>query len=99
MEEEAIKTLANAESDTNGTSLITIYIAANTNLWLVKDHVNAELKTASNIKNKNVGKSVTTALKSVLHQLSVTKELPSNGMVLCAGEYSLPKNIISQQYI
>ena len=98
MELEQIKLLATAESVLNGTSLITLYLPSNTNLWLVKDHFSKELKTASNIKNKNIGKSVAEALKLVQHQLKMITILPTTGMVLCAGTYQY-KDTTTNQYI
>ena len=92
MELNTIKQLAQAESNVRGTSLVTIYLPANGNLWLTRDHVAQELKTASNIKNKNVGKAVAEALRSIGYQLKVLKEVPTNGLVICGGSYSLPES-------
>jgi len=61
--------------------------------------VNQELKTASNIKNKNVGKAVTEALRSVSYQLKILSNLPTNGLVICAGRYNLHTDTINPQYL
>jgi peptide subunit release factor 1 (eRF1) len=55
--------------------------------------MNKELKTASNIKNKNVGKAVTEALRSVSYRLKILSDMPNNGLVICAGQYSFPNTI------
>lgn len=92
MEIDTIKQLAQAESNVRGTSLVTIYLPANSNLWLARDHVAQELKTASNIKNKNVGKAVAEALRSIGYRLKTLKDIPENGLVICGGSYALPES-------
>ena len=82
--------LSQAESDVKGTSLITLYLPSGGNLWLARDHINQELKTATNIKNRNVGKAVADALRSVSYQLKTLRDLPLNGLVICAGKYNIP---------
>jgi len=98
MELSTIKSLSNVESIVNGTSLITLYIPANNNLWLAVDHIDHETKTASNIKNKNVGKAVTIALKSVSYHLKNLQKIPTNGIVVCAGTFmqNIPITELSQ---
>jgi peptide subunit release factor 1 (eRF1) len=59
--------------------------------------VNQELKTASNIKNKNVGKAVAESWRSVSYKLKTLGELPVNGLVICAGRYTSPKGIETTQ--
>ncbi len=98
MELENIKTLISAESIYKGTSLISLYIPSNCNMWLVKDHITSELKTADNIKNKNIGKAVAESLKMILHNLKMIKNIPDNGMVLCSGEYRY-MSISTNQYV
>ena len=81
--------LTKATSVTNGTSLITLYLPAGMNLWLAREHIISESKLTSNIKSKQVGSAVTSALKSVSYQLKLLEEIPSNGMVIVAGEQCL----------
>lgn len=82
-----IVSLAKCMSAINGTNLITLYIPAKYNLNLIVKQLNAELSTASNIKDKNVRKSVTTTLKRSIDNISTMPIIaPSNGLVLCAGE-------------
>ena len=83
-----IKELSNLKSQTGGTSLVTLYIPSGYSLNLITKKLTTELSTGSNIKDKNVGKSVITALKSSLQLLKTTNghNAPENGLVLCAGE-------------
>lgn len=57
----------------------------------MREHANKEFKTASNIKNKNVGKAVKEAWRSIIYKLKILNELPTNGLTICAGRYKLPK--------
>jgi len=82
-----VSSLAKCVSAINGTNLITLYIPANYNLSLIVKQLNGELSTASNIKDKNVRKSVITTLKRSIENISTMPNIaPSNGLVLCAGE-------------
>ena len=99
MEVETIKALLNAESVIKGTTLLTIYLPSNSNIWLATEHINPELKTTANIKNKNVSRAVTNALKSVLYKLKTINKISEYGMVICAGEYGLPIGITQPQYL
>ena len=96
---EQIKALVGAESVVKGTSLITLYLPAGGNLWLSRDHVNAELKTTPNIKNKNLGKAVAAALRSISYQLKILSNIPPNGLVICAGDYSLNNEVANNQHL
>ena len=82
-----IEHLANARSATGGTSLITLYMLGNTNVWLGTSKLNQEMSAASNIKSKQVRKDVKAALRSSLHLLKTYKggKTPANGLILCAG--------------
>ena len=86
MTQELLKLLAQARSATTGTSLITLFITPNTDLWLSNKKLTTELSTASNIKSKQVRKAVITALKSCLQVLSGLNKAPKNGYVLLAGQ-------------
>jgi peptide subunit release factor 1 (eRF1) len=58
-----------------------------------------EIKTAINIKNKQVGKSVVNSLKMIQHKLHLLKVIPANGIVLCSGEYRLSCGTSSGSYV
>lgn len=81
-----IESLRDARSETGGTSLITMYISANSKLDITTKSLIKELSTSQNIKSKAVKTSVQTALKSCL-QICKTygHTAPENGLVLCAG--------------
>jgi peptide subunit release factor 1 (eRF1) len=93
MEKSLIENLMLCESVLNGTNLVTLYIPVGTNLWLVRDHINKEIKTSTNIKNKNIGKSVKDALNSINYKLKMLDSIPPNGICLCAGNFNCPSNI------
>lgn len=59
--------------------------------------MNQELKTVSNIKNKNVSKNVSESLRSISYKLKILSTIPDNGLVICAGQYLLPDTIDEQQ--
>lgn len=65
-----------------------IFIPSGYSLALVSKKISTEISTASNIKDKNVGKLVSSALKSSLLLIKSYKGFiaPVNGLVLCAGE-------------
>jgi len=83
-----LKELSKARSQTGGTSLITMLIAGGGSMSLVTKKLTAELSTSTNIKDKTVGKSVATALKSCIGLIKSSKwhNAPENGLVLCSGE-------------
>lgn len=82
-----VKDLANATSQTNGTSLVTIYVPDKNNLTLTISKITSELATSQNIKDKLVRSSVQSALKSGLYKVKSFANINSeNGFVLCAGE-------------
>ena len=84
---ELVEYLSQARSASGGTSLITIYLPGDYNIWLASDLLTQERSTASNIKDKKVRKDVFAALKSSMYQLKMYKKAnaPKNGLVLCAG--------------
>lgn len=52
-------------------------------------HLNQELKTASNIKDKNVRNPVTKALKNLLNNINKftdKNKVPTNGLVMLSGQ-------------
>ena len=84
-----LKGLMTAKSTIGSTTLVTLYVASGQNLWLARDLISTEIKTAVNIKSKQTSKLVISALKMLESKLKLYKETPSNGMVLFAGDFSL----------
>jgi peptide subunit release factor 1 (eRF1) len=91
---ETIEKLRTVKSAIGGTSLVTLYIEHLKSMWLFKDHVIKEIKTASNIKDKNVSKAVINALKMIQHKLNMLKVVPDNGIVLVSGEFKLDESYV-----
>lgn len=82
-----VQWLSQQRSETNGTSLITVYIPSGYSLSLITKKLVLEQSTGTNIKDKNVGKAVLSALRSSLQTLKSygKHNAPENGLVLCAG--------------
>lgn len=55
------------------------------------EHINKELSTAPNIKNKQLRKSVIQNLQTINYQLKTIKNIPETGLVVCAGNYTIKK--------
>lgn len=70
----------------NGTSMLSLTIPSNTNLWLTITKLQHEYKTASNIKDRSNRQSVQDALKSAIFQLKLLKTIPTNGIALFSGK-------------
>ena len=70
-----------------GTTLVTYTLPSYGNIWLSIEHLENELGTAKNIKDKNVRKAVNNALKSGIYQLKFCKKkkAPKNGLIMCSG--------------
>jgi peptide subunit release factor 1 (eRF1) len=85
---QELQELSLLKSATGGTSLVTIYISGSSNMTFVTGMICRELSTASNIKDKNVRKGVTTALKSCASYLKSYKYCvaPQNGLIMLSGE-------------
>lgn len=83
---ELVKKLSVLKSSINGTDLVTLYIPPNYSLAIVTESIVTELGTASNIKDKNVRKSVISSLKSCQQTIKSSKyhKAPENGLVLLA---------------
>ena len=67
------------------TSLVTYLVSKDTNLWLTVPKFKAELKTASNIKDKTNRQNVQGAWRSILSLVKNIKEVPVNGMAIFVG--------------
>lgn len=89
-----IESLSQAESSSQGTSLITYYLPADTSLWLPIEKLTQEQGTASNIKSRVVRQSVQSAIRSSLQLLKSysNAKTPENGMILCAGDITFNNN-------
>lgn len=70
----------------NATSMITLIIPGNTNLWLSIKKMENEYGSASNIKDRENRQSVQQALRSTIYQLKQLKQLPPNGIALFSGK-------------
>lgn len=81
-----IRDLIGCRSESGGTSLVTYYLPANSNLWLACQRLSNEISLAGNIKSKSVRKDVVIALKSGLDRLRALgpKKL-EYGITLCSG--------------
>ena len=86
MSKDTVKQLSELKSSIGGTNLVTLHIPSNYAMSLVSETLTSELSTAENIKDKNVRKSVTTALKSSIQTIKSCRmhHAPINGLVLCA---------------
>ena len=80
-----LKKLSNYESN-NSTSMVSLFIPKDYDIWLVSKKINDELGTASNIKSRENRQSVISALKSIQFHLKLFKEAPANGLVIYCGE-------------
>lgn len=80
-----VNKLQDLTSNENGTTLITFIICGG-DTSLYKSMINSEIKSASNIKSKNVRNSVIKSLKILKSELDSYKKIPNNGLVMLAGE-------------
>ncbi len=72
----------------NHTSLISYYIAGNSNLSSVSSHITKELAASNNIKSKHTRKDVISALKSIQHDVKNMKKMPEYGTAIFASSNS-----------
>lgn len=70
------------------TELITVYIPAGANIYVVSDQIEAEKSTADNIKSKTTRKNVLDALESISRELKFYKKTPENGLAIFCGNVS-----------
>lgn len=71
----------------SGTSIVTLTIPAKTKVSDVIGHLQSEIGTASNIKDKCNRKSVQDALKTSIVFFRKWKTIPDNGIAVYAGRY------------
>ncbi|MBN1897063.1 MAG: peptide chain release factor 1 [Candidatus Aenigmarchaeota archaeon] len=70
------------------TELVTIYVPAGLNLYIISNQVSQEQGTAVNIKSKAVRKNVLTALEKINQHLKLYKRAPENGLAIFSGNIS-----------
>ncbi len=67
------------------TELITVYVPKGYNLNNISKQLESEKSTASNIKSSSTRKNVIDALETLIRQLKMIEQTPSNGLALFAG--------------
>lgn len=70
------------------TSLVSYYIADQSDLSHCNSLITKELGTSSNIKSKTTRKEVQSGLRSIQHYLRRLKKIPKNGIAIFAGKES-----------
>lgn len=81
---QRIRELANKRSHIQSTTLVTLYIPPGTRLSDIQQKLNEEAGTAVNIKDKNTGKAVADALRSIMARMQYLKN-GDNGLAIFAG--------------
>lgn len=77
------------EAKGSGTELISVYIAAGSQIHDMSNKLKEELGQASNIKSKSTRKNVMDALERVLHYFKMFQRgVPENGIAIFAGNTS-----------
>ncbi len=72
----------------SGTELISVYIAAGSQIHEMGTKLREEMGQASNIKSKSTKLNVTGALERLLNYLKIYKKPPKNGIAVFAGNVS-----------
>jgi len=75
------------------TELISVYLPPKTDLAKQISTLQDEQGTATNIKDKNTGKAVITALERMIRTLKTFKELPPHGIAIFSGNVSDKDNV------
>lgn len=70
------------------TELITVYLPSGTDLPKTIQTLSDEQGTATNIKDKNTGKSVQSALERMIRMLKTFDRVPENGLAIFSGNVS-----------
>jgi len=68
-----------------GTSLISLYLPAQSQPSDCLNQIKQEYATAENIKSKKVRHNVQTGLKSIQEKLKSYRKIPENGLAIFAG--------------
>lgn len=75
------------------TELITVYLPPGQDLTKMINTLLDEQGTATNIKDKNTGKSVQQALERMIRTMRVIDKLPANGLAIFSGNISQKDNV------
>ncbi|MEM1535113.1 MAG: peptide chain release factor aRF-1 [Candidatus Pacearchaeota archaeon] len=70
------------------TELISVYIAAGSNIYAIANQLEYEKSMAENIKSKTTRQNVIAAIEMILRQLKFYKKTPENGLAIFAGNVS-----------
>lgn len=84
--------LINIWRNRNGTSMISLYMPQNQQIWLVAQKLEDEMGSANRIKSTDNRQSVQSALRSILARLKLYKSIPGNGLVIFAGDVLDPED-------
>lgn len=79
-----------------GTELVTLYVPPTRQLSDVNAMLRDEIGQASNIKSKQTGQAVQSALTSIVARLKVYKHTPPNGLAVFVGNVVVGNNKTSQ---
>jgi peptide chain release factor subunit 1 len=90
-----LKKLINRLKEVRGrhTELISVYLPPGTDLAKQIQTLSDEQGTATNIKDKNTGKSVQSALERMIRTLKTFKKIPENGLAIFSGNVSEKDNM------
>ncbi len=79
------------------TELITVYLPPKSDLTKMVNTLLDEQGTATNIKDKNTGKSVQQALERMIRTMRVIDKTPENGLAIFSGNISQKDNVDNYQ--
>ncbi len=79
------------------TELITVYLPPGNDLTKLINTLQDEQGTATNIKDKNTGKSVINALERMIRTLKTIEKTPENGLAIFSGNISDKDNVDNYQ--
>lgn len=90
-----LKKFINNLKSTRGrhTELISVYLPAGSDLTKMIQTLSDEQGTATNIKDKNTGKSVQQALERMIRTMRVIDKTPENGLAIFSGNVSEKDNV------
>lgn len=75
------------------TELVTVYVPPGFDLTKITQTLQQEQGTATNIKDKNTGKSVQSALEKMIRALKIIGDTPPNGLAIFSGNVSPRDNV------
>ena len=76
------------KSQTNTTSLVTLYVPSTTKINDLSKMINSEISKTSNIKLRQTRQGVQDALQAVSTNIKKLKEIPTNGLAIFTGHTS-----------